>query len=79
MEPLRDEDTNDEGVEAQNGALEGLKTSGDTLRSRIRIRIRTEVRSRIRIRITVKSWMFIRNLGKFLHCSGYLTTRLPIM
>ncbi len=61
MEPLRDVDTNDGGVEAQNGALEGLKPSGGTLKSRIRIRIRIEVRSRIRLRINGKSWVRIRN------------------
>jgi hypothetical protein len=28
MEPSRDEDAHKEGVKAQNGALEGLQTSG---------------------------------------------------
>ncbi len=31
IEPLRDVDTNNGGVEAQNGALDGLKTSGHRL------------------------------------------------
>jgi hypothetical protein len=51
-------DAQNEGVEVQNGAVEGLLTmQWSEIRitlMRIRIRIRIKVKSRIRIRIKVK-------------------------
>ncbi len=52
-------DANSGGLEAQNGALEGLLTSGRRFPMSSRIRNRIEVKIWIQIRIKVKSRILI--------------------
>jgi hypothetical protein len=65
-------------MEAQNGALDGLKTSGRRFPSLMRIRIRIKVKVWIRFRIEVKSWIQIRiQVMRNLSSNGHLFNRYP--